>query len=118
MQRLYVGNELRLGLDCRVNIERDGAGIAAARGGAQGGEADVVADGIRDVLCGGDPDAVPDRSEWGSADLSAVVVDSVARDVPAAGGAAAGLLVVLRDVPLKSGSGCPDPCRPSNEERR
>ena len=40
-----------------------GAGDAAARGRARGGEADAAADGVRDVLCGGDPDAVPDRAE-------------------------------------------------------
>jgi hypothetical protein len=34
------------------------------------------------------------------------------------GGAAARLLVVLRGVVLKSGSGCPDPYWPSNRERR
>ena len=42
-----------------------GAGVAAARGQARGREADVVADGVRDVLCGGDPDAVPDRRSGG-----------------------------------------------------
>ena len=41
-----------------------GAGIAAARGEAPGGEANAVADGVRDVLRGGDPDAVPDRAGW------------------------------------------------------
>ena len=55
---------------------------------------------------------------WEAVDLPAVVVESVARGVPAAGGAAAGLLVVLRRCHLKSGSGCPDPCGPSNKERR
>ena len=56
--------------------------------------------------------------ERGAVDLSAVVVESLAGDVPAAGGAAARLLVVLSEVLLKSGSGCPDPCWPSNDERR
>ena len=56
----------------------------------------VVADGVRDLSRGGDRDAVPARSEWRSADLSVVVVDTVARRVPASGGAVAGLLVVLR----------------------
>ena len=41
-----------------------GPGIAAARGQARGGETDVVADGVRDVLRGVHPDAVPDRAEW------------------------------------------------------
>ena len=50
-------------------------------------------------------------------DLPAAVVEPVAGGVPAAGGAAAGLLVVLRAWPLKSGSGCPDPCGPPSEER-
>ena len=39
-----------------------GAGVAAARGQARGREADAAADGVRDVLRGGDPDALPDRA--------------------------------------------------------
>ena len=39
-------------------------------------------------------------------------------NVPAAGGAAARLLAVLEGCHPKSGSGCPDPCWPSNDERR
>ena len=42
------------------------AGVASARGQAHGREADAVADGVRDVLCGDDPDAVPDRQERAS----------------------------------------------------
>src|SRR3954470_8405651 len=97
----------------------DGAGIAAVRDGARGREADVVADGIRDVPCGADRDAVPDREGGQSLDLSIVVVESLARDVPAVGGAVDRLLAVLKSRgSLKSGSGCPDPCWRSNEERR
>ena len=58
----------------------------------------LIADGVRDVLCGGDPDAVPDPQEREAVDLSVVVVESMAGDVPAAGGAVARLLVVLSEV--------------------
>ena len=40
-----------------------------------------------------------------------------ARSLPAAGQAAARLLAVLGETILKSGSGCPDPRGPSNQER-
>src|SRR5262245_26465447 len=93
-----------------------GPGRTAARGGARGREADVVADGIRDVPRGGAPDAVPDRAGREAVGLPVVVVDAVAGDVPAAGGAAAGELAVLSGSLLKSGSGCPDPSWPSNIE--
>ena len=62
---------------------------------APGREADAVADGVRDVLCGDDPDAVPDRPGRPSAGVSVAVVEPVAGGVPAAGGAAEWLLVVL-----------------------
>ena len=56
-------------------------------------------------------DAVPDRAGRPAVDLPAAVVEPVARGVPAAGGAAARLLAVLRvRCDPKSGSGCPDPC--------
>jgi len=63
---------------------------------APGPEAVVVADGVCDLPRRRDRDALPDRADWPAADLSVAVVDPVARDVPAAGGAVAGLLVVLR----------------------
>ena len=56
----------------------------------------LVADGVRDVPGGGDRVAVPDRTGWPAVDLPAAVVDPVARGLPAAGGAVARLLVVLR----------------------
>ena len=87
-----------------------GARVAAARGEAPGGEADAVADGVRDVLRGDDRDALPDRAGRPSVGLSVAVLEPVAGRVPAAGGAAARLLAVLRTGDLKSGSGCPGPC--------
>ena len=72
------------------------AGVAPARGEAPGGEANAVADGVPDVLRGDDPDALPDRQDGRPADLPAAVVEPVARGLPAAGRAAAGLLAVLR----------------------
>ena len=84
--------------------------VRPGRGEAPGREADAVADGVRDVLRGGDPDAVPDRAGRPADRLPVAVLEPVARGVPAAGGAAAGLLAVLSGGLLKSGSGCPDPC--------
>ena len=55
-----------------------GPGRAAAPGRARGGETDAVADGVRDVLRGVHPDAVPDRAEWRAVDLPAAVVEPVA----------------------------------------
>jgi hypothetical protein len=45
-------------------------------------------------------------------------VEPAARGVPVSGGTPARRLVVLNGDLLKSGSGCPDPSRPSNPERR
>src|SRR5512135_618651 len=95
-----------------------GTGDAAACGETPRRETRVVTDGVRDLSRGGHRDAVPADSERWSADLSADVVDPVARGIPASGGAVARLLVVLREELLKSGSGCPDPCWPSNPVRR
>ena len=81
----------------------DGAGIAAARGQARGRETNAVADGVRDVLCGDDPDAVPDRAERRTVDLPLAVVEPVARGLPATGGSAARLLAVLRRNDLEVG---------------
>ncbi len=55
-----------------------GAGDTAACGETPRRAARVAADGVRDLPRGGDRDAVPARSEWRSADLSVVVVDTVA----------------------------------------
>ena len=62
-------------------------GGASARGEARGGEADAVANGVRDVRRGVHRDAVPDRAEREAADLPVVVVDAVAGSVLATGGA-------------------------------
>ena len=86
-----------------------GARITAARSEAPGGETDAVADGVRDVLRGVHPDAVSDRAGWTTVDLPDAVLEPVAGRVPAIGRAAARVLAVLKDEPLKSGSGCPDP---------
>src|SRR6516162_8276337 len=92
-----------------------GAGGAAAPGPARGGAADVVADGVHDILRGVDPDAVPDRPGGAAVDLPVVVVEPVARGLPPAGRAAAHTPAVLKHGSLKSGSGCPDPRRPLRE---
>src|SRR4051812_14444625 len=96
------GEQLGVHGDGVVGVEPEGverladAGGPAARGGAPRREARLAADGVRDVPRGGDRDAVPARPERRTADLSPDVVDAVARDVPAPGGAPAGSLVVLR----------------------
>src|SRR3954451_11259230 len=94
-----------------------GARIAAARGEARGGEADPVADGVRDVPRGVHGDAVSGRARWTPIGVPAAVVGPVARRLPPRGRAAARELAVLRAGSLKSGSGCPDPSWPSNRER-
>ena len=73
------------------------------RGETQGGETNVVADGVRDLLRGLHPDAVPDRAGWTTVDLPVAVVEPVARGLPPAGGAAARLLAVLRRLHLEVG---------------
>ena len=70
-------------------------------------------DGVRDLLCGFHPDAVPDRADRRTIDLPVSVLEPVARCVPPAGRAAARVLAVLKVERLKSGSGCPDPNGPS-----
>src|SRR5262249_28012307 len=117
-EQLGVHGDGQPGLEPEGVERPDAAGVAAARGQACGREANAVADGVRDVLCGGDPDAVPDPQDRGAVDLSAVFWGFLAADVPASGGAAPRPLVVLSALLLKSGSGCPDPCWPSNDERR
>ena len=63
----------------------------------------AVADGVRDVLCGDDPDALPDRAKRWTVDLPLAVVEPVARGLPATGRAAARLLAVLRRIDLEVG---------------
>src|SRR5262249_27983359 len=91
-------------------------GRAAAPCPTRGGKTNVVADGVRDLPRGVHPDAVPDRTDGSSIDLPVAVVEPVARSLPPAGRAAARLLAMLNGVTLKSGSVCPDPSGPSNEE--
>ena len=74
-----------------------GAGVASAPGQTRGGETDAVEDGVRDVLRGFHPDAVPDRAERTTVDLPVAVVEPVARGLPPAGRAAARVLAVLKD---------------------
>ena len=94
-----------------------GARVAAARREAPCREADAVADGVPDLLRGGDRDALPGRPGWPSAGVSVAVVEPVAGRLPAAGGAAPRLLAVLRAANPKPGSGCPGPCWPSSRRR-
>ena len=61
------------GLECL-----DDTGIAPACGQTPSRETIAVADGVRDVLCGDDPDALPDRAKWGTVDLPLAVVEPVA----------------------------------------
>jgi hypothetical protein len=70
------------------------------------------------IRCRGDRDAVPGGAVRAAVDLPAAVVGAVARGVAAAGGAAAGVLVVRKGALLESGSGCPDPNGRWSEERR
>ena len=96
------GEQLGVHGDGVVGLDAEGVGGAAGAGGAPArpsppsGEAVAVADGIRDVPRGVDRDAVPDRANGPAVDLPAAVVEPVARGVPAAGGAVAGMLAVLR----------------------
>ena len=99
----------QLGLEPEGLERLAGARIASARSEAQGGETNVVADGVRDVLRGFHPDAVSDRAGWTTVDLPDAVLEPVARGLPPIGRAAARVLAVLKDESLKSGSGCPDP---------
>jgi hypothetical protein len=81
-------------------------------------EAEVVAHGVRDLLRGSDPDALPNREEWQTIDLSTALVEPLATDPATLGGTATRLLAVLGHTSTTSGSGCPDPGWPSNKERR
>ena len=85
----------------------------------QGRETDPVAYGVRDVLRGFHPDAVPDCAERTPVDLSLSILEPLASCIPAVGGAAARLPVVLREHNLKSESGCSDAPGPAEkrEER-
>ena len=71
--------------------------VPSARGQARGGETDAVADGVRDVLRGVHPDAVPARAERRPIDLPAAVVEPLAGRLPAVGRAAERMLAVLKD---------------------
>ena len=97
------GEQLGVHGDGVVGLEPEGLErVAGSRHGPrrrepQGGKTDLVADGVRDVPRGVHRHAVPDHSGRPTVDLSAAVVESVARDVPAVSGAAAELLVVLSE---------------------
>ncbi len=73
-----------------------GAGIASAADGTQDGETKVVADGVRHLLRGFHPDALPDCEGWPTVNLPVAVMEPLARGFPPAGGAAARMLVVLK----------------------
>jgi hypothetical protein len=109
------GEQLGLPGDGVAGLEPEGMGGVAAAGAppvggkAPGGEAVAFADGVLDVPCGVDPGAVPDRADESADHLPAIVMESVAGRVPAAGGAAARCVAVLTGVPQKPGSGCPGP---------
>jgi hypothetical protein len=62
----------------------DGTRIARLRREAPSRAADVAADGIRNVLRSGDPDALPDSEDGQTVDLSFAVVESLAGHVPVA----------------------------------
>ena len=95
------------------------AGIASAPGETQGGETNVVEDGVRDLLGSGfHPNAVSDRTGWTTVNLPIAVVEPMARGFPPAGGAAAQLLVVLRRLRFEVGVRMPDPCGPPSTERQ
>src|SRR5262245_31751751 len=106
-----------------MGVEPQGVERLAGPGGAAApcpprvGAAQVVADGVRDLPRRVHPDAVPDRTRWTAVDLPVAVVEPVARGVPAAGGAAADRPALLSGERAKSGSGCPDPCGPSSQQR-
>ena len=94
-QQLGVHGDRQPGVEPEGMDRLDDAGIASARGQAQGREAIAAADGVLDVLRGDHPDALPDRQERRPIDLPVAVVEPVARGLPAIGRAAARLLVVL-----------------------
>ena len=104
-----LGEQLGLYGDGQFGLEPEGleclddTGIAPACGQTPSRETIAVADGVRDVLCGDDPDALPDRAKRWTVDLPLAVVEPVARGLPATGRAAARLLAVLRRNDLEVG---------------
>src|SRR3954452_21403455 len=97
------GEQRGLHGDGGPGVEPEGmGGVAAARarpvvGEASCGEAFVAADGVRHVLRGDDPGAVPGRADIPADRVPFAVVEPVAGNVPAAGGAATRSAVVLND---------------------
>ena len=94
----------------------DDTGIAPACGQTPSRETIAVADGVRDVLCGDDPDALPDRAKRWTVDLPLAVVEPVARGLPATGRSAARLLAVLRRNDLEVGVRMPRSAAAANAE--
>ena len=68
-EQLGVYGDGQLGLEPEGLERLAGARITPAPSEARGGEANPVADGVRDVLRGVHPDAVPDRAGWRTVDL-------------------------------------------------
>ena len=85
------GEQLGLHGDGQFGLEPEGleclddTAIAPACGQTPSRETIAVADGVRDVLCGDDPDALPDRAKWGTVDLPLAVVEPVARGLSPTG---------------------------------
>src|SRR5512135_3936761 len=116
------GQQLGLHGDGQPGLEPEGLGRAlgardaSAHPEAPGREADTVANGISDVLCGCDRDALPDCSRQPPAGVSTAVLEPVAGCFPASGGAAPWCLAVLSLAKSKPGSGRPGPYWPSSDE--
>ena len=87
----------------KVRTRLDDPGAASTCGQAQGRETVALADGVRDILRGHDPDAMPDHQERAPVDLPIAVVEPMARGLPAIGRAAAGCVAVLKRDHLEVG---------------
>src|SRR5262249_147135 len=85
----------RSGLESQGVGRLVGTGDAAPCSAAPVPEARVVADGVCNLPCRRDRDALPDHTDGTTVDLSVAVVDPVARRVPPVGGPGARLLVAV-----------------------
>ena len=90
VQQLGVHGDGQPGLEPEGVGGLDDPGVASTCGQAQGRETVALADGVRDILRGHDPDAMPDHQERAPVDLPIAVVEPMARGLPAIGRAAAG----------------------------
>ena len=115
-QQLGVHGDGVAGLEPQGVECPSGAGLASTPGETQGGETKAIEDGIRDVLCGIHPDAMSNRAGRTAIDLPIAILEPVARGLPPTGRAVTRVLAMLNGRFPKSGSGCPDPCRPSRQE--